>query len=277
MILAERARIFLINIASIFKRRFFKLKYDAAEYSPEIYYAEIYLDYLEKYLPEQPASFWDAGCGTGRFLIPLADKGYRMTGIDFTKDSILRISKKIQNYQDSPKIIDGDIYSELKKMPDSTFDAIIAIEALYCSKQRKEITEQMYRCLKPGGILLITHKPRFYYMLQSLLKRNFKDCQLISTHSEGYILKGVHKVFYNWQTLQQIGALYQGVGATIEGIVPIGPYSGFSVDPLSLICDPGEISKKNQESLAYIEKNYDEDTLMASRYVLVAARKDYAG
>lgn len=277
MNLLKNASRILVNLASVFKRRFFKLEYDSAEYSPEMYYAEIYHDYFKKYLPDPPASILDAGCGTGRFLIPLMEKGYLMTGIDYTKDSVRLITKKTQNCKYSPTIIDGDIYSELKTIPDSTFDSIISIEVLYCSKFRKEITEQMYRCLKPGGILLITHKPRFYFMLQSLLKGNYQDCQLISEHSEGYLLKGNHRVYYNWQTLNQIKALYQEIGATIENIVPIGPYSGFSVDPFSLICDPGKLCKKDQESLAKIEQCYDEDTLMASRYVLVSVRKKIVG
>ncbi len=60
---------------------------------------------------------------------------------------------------------------------------------------------------------------------------------------------------------------------TIERIAGIGPYSGCEGDPGAAICDPGGLTPSQRDVLREVEDSSDPDVLMASRYVLVAARK----
>ena len=61
--------------------------------------------------------------------------------------------------------------------------------------------------------------------------------------------------------------------AVMLGLHGIGPYSGFGVDPMRSICDPQKLSTRQLEMLGEIEDAVDDETLMASRYVLAALRK----
>src|SRR5690606_38612639 len=108
--------------------------------------------------------------------------------------------------------------------------------------------------LRSGGAFLITHKPPAYFLLQSLRNGNVQDALLVQNQSSGRLTKGHHRVFYNWQTLEQIQQIYREVGGLISSMHPIGPYSGFSVDPFSDICDPGSLDDERRALLAQLEK-----------------------
>jgi hypothetical protein len=85
--------------------------------------------------------------------------------------------------------------------------------------------------------------------------------------------KGHHRIYYNWQTSADIEDIFSRTGLKVISRHPIGPYSGFSPDPFGAICDPGKLTEKDRQLLRKIEMNYDPETMMAARYVLVVAQK----
>jgi len=268
-----------IELCEYVKRRFVPIHYDATFHSAEQYYTSIYMDYMRPFISEQlrdrfPLDFLDAGCGTGRFLVPFAKDGHRMTAIDFHKDS-LRIA--IENARKADAEIqahDGDLEVVLKRFADHSFDAVMAIESLYTSKDRTPVMRELSRVLRPGGFLFATHRPRFYYLAQALAKGALDDALLITKQNEGRLLKKAHRIHYNWQSKAEIEELYPQLGLTIRQLSGIGPYSGCEGDPKAPICDPQQLSDAQREKLKQVELNADPETLMASRYVLVIAQKE---
>ena len=116
----------------------------------------------------------DLGCGPGIYAELLAEKGFQVTGIDFSKRSInyaienskkknLNIAYHYQNYEEE-------------------FDAVILI---YCDlgvlspKNRKMILQKIHRALKPGGILILDvfHEP---YV------NSFEEMQSVSYQPGGF-------------------------------------------------------------------------------------------
>ena len=97
----------------------------------------------------------DFGCGPGLYAAPLAKRGARVTGIDFSGRSIayakdaaarerLNINYVVQNY--------------LAFETDDRFDLVLMIMCDFCAlspTQRKGILSKFHRFLKPGGSVLL--------------------------------------------------------------------------------------------------------------------------
>jgi 2-polyprenyl-3-methyl-5-hydroxy-6-metoxy-1,4-benzoquinol methylase len=257
-----------IQICERFKRRFVPIHYDATFHPAEIYYTSIYMDRMRPLL-----DFLDAGCGTGRFLVPFAEQGHRMTAIDFHHDS-LRIAVENANKAGVEVASHaGDLQKVIQQFDDHSFDAVMSIEVLYTSKNREGVMAELQRVLRPGGLLFVTHRTRFYYLTQALAKGAIDDANLIATKSEGRLLKKLHRIHYNWQSKAEIEAIYHGLGMEIQQMSGIGPYTGCESDPKASICNPADLTPPQQTALRAVEDAADPETMMASRYVLVAARK----
>jgi len=99
----------------------------------------------------------DVGCGVGRISLFLAEKGYKVIGVDVSESLIIKareLSKK-KDLDINFIITDG---IELP-FDDETYDVIIGFKFLCyipTSQLRHEYLKNLYRILKPGGILLLT-------------------------------------------------------------------------------------------------------------------------
>lgn len=265
----------LVSIAEWFKRRFVPIKHDASYHPAEAYYGSIYLEILMHHLSslsDPPLDILEAGCGTARLLVPLAKMGHRLTGIDYHRDS-LRLAKINANKANvQAELIYGDLAKELARFPRSKFDAALAIESLHNNRRFLDLISRLKLLIRDGGLLFVTHRTRFYYITQCLAKRRFKDALLVATEKEGRLPKGLHRIYYNWQSSAEIDDIYSTLGMRIIKKQPIGPYSGFKPDALDSVCNPGQLSEPQIEMLREIETRFDFETLMASRYVLVVAQ-----
>jgi ubiquinone/menaquinone biosynthesis C-methylase UbiE len=94
----------------------------------------------------------DVGCGAG---IPtakyLVNKGLKVTGIDIS-ETMLKMARK--NVPDAEFIHKDMIELDFE---DNTFDGIISVYALFHvpKQEHKQIFQNFYRILKPGGKMLI--------------------------------------------------------------------------------------------------------------------------
>ena len=52
------------------------------------------LEYLLRHIRSAEGPTLELGCGTGRILIPLAEQGVEMTGIDVSEDMLVRCRRK---------------------------------------------------------------------------------------------------------------------------------------------------------------------------------------
>ena len=270
----------LVSLGEYVKRRLFPIHYDATFHTSEMYYTSVYLDCMRPLLselkPRFPLSFLDAGCGTGRFLVPFATEGHRMTAIDFHKDSLRIASENAKTAGVEVTLHDGDMVKTLTSFEDESFDTVMSIEVLYTSTDRGQVMAELARVLKPGGLMFVTHRTRFYYLTQALAKGAFDDALTIATHNEGRLLKKHHRIFYNWQTRAEIEQTYVTLGMDVRQMRGIDPYTGCESDPKQPICDPGELTPDQQTKLRRVEDAADPETMMTSRYVLVAAQKPNA-
>ncbi|MDN4525462.1 class I SAM-dependent DNA methyltransferase [Fictibacillus fluitans] len=101
------------------------------------------------------SSVLDVGCGTGSISIPLALKGYDVTGIDLSDDMLAVAHEKSMNQHASVQYLQQDM-TEIEGLPE--FDAAV----IFCDSLNYLLTEEkvaaafqsVYRHLKENGIFL---------------------------------------------------------------------------------------------------------------------------
>jgi len=120
-----------------------------------------------KFNLDKTKSICDFGCGPGLYTIRFAERGYKVTGIDFSKRSIdyaknvsiekgLEIEHIQQNY--------------LNWETDKKFDLITMIMCDFCAlspRQREELLQKFYKLLNPNGSVLLD-----VYSIKSFNQRN---------------------------------------------------------------------------------------------------------
>ncbi|MCP4593646.1 MAG: class I SAM-dependent methyltransferase [bacterium] len=142
--------------------------------SPEATQQQV--DGIAAYLELQPeASVLDLACGYGRTAVPLAQRGYRVTGLDLSKvllaqarraakEAAVKITWHRGNMQDIPWV--------------ETFDASVSIFSSfgYFADEAKNlrVLEGVARALKPGGRFLIDVMNRDWRVRQELNRHWFE-------------------------------------------------------------------------------------------------------
>lgn len=132
--------------------------YDAL-YQDKDYEAEC--DFLEQAFSPQYAQFrirtvLDLGCGTGGHALPLAERGYTVTGVDRSEAMLLEAHRKaLTQAAGSCSFVQGDIRNlDLGR----TYDAVVAMFAVVSYQTTNEdlmaALRTARRHLRPGGLFV---------------------------------------------------------------------------------------------------------------------------
>lgn len=121
--------------------KYYDLLYMDKDYEKECDFIE---EIFRSYSAFKPVKILDAGCGTGGHLIPLAKRGYRLVGIDKSKEMVKIAQEKIkkEKLNLNAKVFVGDIINFDLNMK---FDACICMFAVinYITE-----TDDLIRALK---------------------------------------------------------------------------------------------------------------------------------
>lgn len=106
--------------------------------------------YIFKYFSPS-ARILEAGCGSGRYVKYLCEKGYDCVGIEYSKATVDKVKSKWPELD----IIEGDV--EKMPYPDNTFKGIISIGVIeHFEDGPEKVLAEMQRVLEPEGVALIT-------------------------------------------------------------------------------------------------------------------------
>jgi SAM-dependent methyltransferase len=132
--------------------RYYDSLYGDKDYKAECDFLE---EVFSKYATGKVASILDLGCGTGGHAQLLAQRGYRVTGIDRSDPMLEQARSKTAGLNPAPELASGDIRTiDLGK----TYDAVIAMFAVMGSMTSNEDLIAAFktarRHLKLGGLFV---------------------------------------------------------------------------------------------------------------------------
>lgn len=111
---------------------------------------------VEKFIKKNGNNL-DYGCGGGYLIEYLVDKKINCGGLDSSQNSVDKTKKRLQGKNNFKGVImsQGNINSNFK---DNFYDFIFLIETIehLIPEDRKEILNDIYRALSPGGYIFIS-------------------------------------------------------------------------------------------------------------------------
>ena len=128
----------------------------------------------------------DCPCGYGRHAIPLAEAGYRVTGLDRSESQLAEAERR-RGDAEWPHLVRGD-YRELP-FPDATFDAVFNLFSSLGYLEQDEdvgVLREFRRVLRPGGVLVVetAHRDGFARFAQPFARRTWERLPDGSLHLE---------------------------------------------------------------------------------------------
>jgi len=126
-----------------------------------------WLDWVERCFSRgaKPVSVIDLGCGTGSISIPLAKRGYRVTGVDLSAEMLAVAYDKMRKEQVNVTWVEQD----MRELDVMQADAVISLcDSLSYLTEEEDVQstfQRVYAHLAPGGMFLFdVHSP--YKILQ---------------------------------------------------------------------------------------------------------------
>ena len=108
--------------------------------------AGLILEHLDKSGP-----ILESGCGAGRYVKFLSDRGWNITGLEYAPETVAMVRNKWPELQ----VVQGDVAQS--PFPDNHFAGMISLGVVEHFPEGLEVPlADMYRILKPGGRAIIT-------------------------------------------------------------------------------------------------------------------------
>lgn len=105
---------------------------------------------IRRLLPKKMENFVDIAGGYGRLAKEYLNRAEKITIFDYSETELADAKKE---FGDRINTKQGDIYNIPFK--DNTFDGMIMVRATHHFKDMKKVMSELYRILKPGGVLVI--------------------------------------------------------------------------------------------------------------------------
>lgn len=106
----------------------------------------------------------DAGCGTGAFIVPLAQAGFDTCGVDLSSEMLAIADNKAYNQGVSCVFIERDL-RELRLAPQ--FDGVISffdtLNYILTLTDLEKVLTGVYQCLLPSGSFVFDMRTLHYY------------------------------------------------------------------------------------------------------------------
>ncbi|MCR2821457.1 class I SAM-dependent methyltransferase [Lederbergia panacisoli] len=114
------------------------------------------LEYYFERLKHVKGRILEAGVGSGRFLIPLLEKGYVVDGLDYSADMLKSCRSRCENRGLNPELFEGKL--EDFNLP-YKYEAIIMPTGTFCLLETREAAINALTCFKshllPGGKIIV--------------------------------------------------------------------------------------------------------------------------
>lgn len=117
---------------------------------------DLYLEVLEPFLAEGGTAL-DVGCGIGRMLQPLLDRGYTVHGVDGDHQSLERCAWHAAGRAGALELH----WSTPRHLPDVQVDLALAVESLCYLEDPQAALDAMVQRVRPGGHVFVAMEARW--------------------------------------------------------------------------------------------------------------------
>ena len=119
---------------------------------------EAAVDFLtERFPPREFPRLVYPGIGTGRIALPLAARGYAITGVDISARMLDLLRARLSAVAQSLQI--AALHGDATELPfdNGAFDLAVAVHLFYFIREWREAVDEILRVLKRGGSLILMH------------------------------------------------------------------------------------------------------------------------
>lgn len=234
----------------------------------ETWFAQLYLERIRSHAEtagiRPPATVLEAGCQAGRLAVPLAQSGFQVTGIDTSGFALRRASQHAKRAGTTITLMRGDLMKVLPGRSGPQYDMAICAEVLYLSPQYREMLRVLRDAVRPGGLLCVSHRSRWYYLLEALKQQDLSSAQDVLSRSDGPFRDSA---YYNWQTEEELRTLYRSLALEWIAMYPIDRLAWLSGVGLA------QLSPAQREQWLRLELQLPAETGSCARYLLVVAHR----
>lgn len=249
--------------------------YDMHDDPDESWFARLYLDRIGRRAEEAgirpPATVLEAGCQAGRLVVPLARLGFTVTGIDTSGFALRRAAAHVRSAGLRATFIRGDLLKVLHSSQ-RRYDMVVCAEVLYLSSNYRDLLQALAGAVAPGGLLCVSHRPKMYYLLESLRHGDVESARRVLAGRDGRFPGPLpERGYYNWQTDAELRALYRELGLEKIAVYPIDQTAWLSG------IAPSQLAERARQLWLDAELSLtSEESGPCARYALVIASKGCA-
>jgi len=113
--------------------------------------------FSDRFPPDEFKNVFYPGIGMGRIAIPLAERGYNITGIDISENMLTLLKERLELAGRSLPI--SIQKADVLDLPfaDASFDIAVAVHFFYFVPQWERAVDEILRVIKEGGRLVLLH------------------------------------------------------------------------------------------------------------------------
>jgi ubiquinone/menaquinone biosynthesis C-methylase UbiE len=116
------------------------------------------LDFISgRYPPKIFSRVFEPGIGTGRIAIPLAERGYLLTGVDISPVMLGHLKRKLEQNKLTSKVLYRQADTTSLPFPDEVFDLAIVVHLFYFIKEWKLAAKEILRVVRAGCPVILMH------------------------------------------------------------------------------------------------------------------------